>query len=283
MAIFKCEYCKNRDGSNCEKCKAHVDSNGRDEVLKRLADHYGVKYNSKILNVVKASEKVLFKDLCRVFNVPSYLANKVTTNNNLAEALENHVPADELRKMIVEIIPEMNDYDQVFDNLDYVYECADMVYGASVHASGTIISETPIEMPNNEGACHANGHYCEDLGYIKFDLLGLSNLDAIEAMEGLDVDWEASNSPEVFDYIYEKSLAFVFQFGSPVVDNMIHGVKRDAINVMSLSEITSINRPGPLGIGLNKTWVDVQNGEIKYEEEVTKIVDDLRKNGALKV
>lgn len=281
--LMKCEYCKNKDGKTCEDCKAFNSSNGRDQVIKRLASNYGIKYSSKILNIVRASEKVLFKDLCRVYNVSPSMANLVTTNDMLADCLENHLPANELlAKMSMVINDAEFHFGEVLQHLDYVYNCANMIYGASIHASGTILSEEPINIANNEGVCHANGHYCEELGYIKFDLLSLSNLDAIETLKGLDIDWDNVDR-RTLDYICEGNLDFVFQFGSPVVDEMIHGVKPEEIGILSLSEITSINRPGPLGINLNRIWVDSKNGELPMQDLVTENIKYLKGKGLLKI
>lgn len=281
--INKCDYCQNRNGKNCSSCKSRIDSAGRDEVLKRLANNYGIPYNAKILNIVKASEKVLFKDLCRYHNVQSALANKITTNDECAAALENHLPVEQLLNIFCHVEPQARSiFGFLYDDLDYVYKYAGMIYGASIHASGTILSEESINIPISEGGCHANGHYCEELGYIKFDLLSLGNLDPIEEIEGMDVEWDNIDE-KALDYIYNEDLDFVFQFGSPVVDNMIHGVSRDNINILTLSEITSTNRPGPLQIGLDRLWVKSQNGELPMQDEVTDSVKHLREKGLLKI
>lgn len=281
--LKKCDYCQNRNGKNCSSCKSRIDSAGRDQVLKRLASDYGIPYNAKILNIVKASEKVLFKDLCRYHNVQSALANKITTNDECSAALEDHLPADQLLNIFSHVDPMARDnFWFLYDDIDYVYKYAGMIYGASIHASGTILSEEPINIPISEGGCHANGHYCEELGYIKFDLLSLSNLDPIEEIEGMDVEWDNIDE-KALDYIYSEDLDFVFQFGSPVVDNMIHGVDRDKINIINLSEVTSINRPGPIGIGLNLTWVNAQNGDLPKQDIVTDNIKYLKEKGLLKI
>lgn len=297
MNLNKCEYCMNKDGTCRKNCKNNVPIAGREKVIRALEDK-GYKHHCKILNVVKASELVLFKDLARVYGVPNKDANAVTTNSELRELLKEHTPVDQLMKAIGKYIP---DADTIFapmieDIEPYVYGYSDMTYGQSIHASGTILSKEPIEMAISEDTACANGHYCKELGYIKYDLLSLSNLDAIEEIRGMIVDWN-NYDKSTLEYIAHGNMDFVFQFGSKIVDDMIHGVDESRIagetevnridSVRKLAEITSINRPGALSMRLNKTWVEVENFSEEsetyaLETEVTKNIKELKAKGLLK-
>lgn len=297
MILNKCDYCKNRDG-NCRKnCKNNVPIAGREKIIQAL-EEAGYKYHCKILNVVQASEIVLFKDLARVKGVPNKYANAVTTNSELADLMREHTPVKELMFAISKYIPDARTiFAPMIDDIEpYCYGYSDMVYGQSIHASGTILSKEPIKMAISEDTACANGHYCEELGYIKYDLLSLANLDPIEEILGIYIDWNNYDKKSL-EYIVNGNMDFVFQFGSKVVDDMIHGIPKESIvgeteadridAVRKLAEITSINRPGALSMNLNKTWVDIENfseksPEYKLEQMVTDNLKELKEMGLLK-
>jgi hypothetical protein len=161
-----------------------------------------------------------------------------------------------------------------------------MVYGSSIHASGTLLSEGRILLPIDAqtGDCHCNGHYAEDLGHIKYDLLSLNTLSPIVDTKGINIDWNtAGDDRKVIEDMQDEDLTFIFQFGSPTVDRMIQGVSKDDLDVISLSEVTSINRPGPLNINLNETWVDRKNGNVPMKNEIDAFVKKVAESGKLKL
>lgn len=286
-----CDYCENNtNGSSCENCSNRNLEAGRELCIKQMLESKGFKKAAKLRNIVRASEIVLFKDMCRVFGVHPSLANKITTNDLGKSCLEEHVDAN---KFIETVSTFLNDADvkdlikaKIPENLDYVYKCSDMVYGSSIHASGTLFSETDIALPIDSatGDCHCDGHYAEELGYIKYDLLSLAALVPITEILGINIDWnESSEDRSLIEGMQNEDLTFTFQFGSSVVDNMIRGVDKKDLDTISLSEITSINRPGPLNINLNTTWVDVKNGKIRNKEEVNELIKEMREKGILKI
>ena len=284
-----CDFCENRDGKDCESCKNNSQKAGRELVIEQMLKEKGFKSSAKLRNIVRASEIVLFKDLCRVFKVlPSSIPNKVTTNSIGEQALRDHLEKDEFVEKLKTFLTfeEIEKLMPAIENLDYVYDCANMVYGSSIHASGTLFSEEEMELPVDKetGDCHCDGHYAEELGYIKYDLLSLSALVPIENIQGMNIDWnDTVEDRELLEGLQKEDLSFTFQFGSPIVDNMIKGVNKKEIDAISLSEVTSINRPGPLSIDLNKTWVDTRNGVFENKEEIDFVIDDLRKSGILKI
>jgi len=290
VVVKLCDYCENRNGSSCANCTMRSDKAGRELCIDRMLESKGFKRAAKLRNIVRASEIVLFKDLCRVLDVPPSLPNKITTNDVGQSALEDHKPAEELIKDLETFLKpdeiEVFRSHKVFENLDYVYDCAGMVYGSSIHASGTLFAETDMDLPIDAqtGDCHCDGHYAEELGYIKYDLLSLANLVPIESILGINIDWnEDSADRSLIEGMQNEDLTFTFQFGSPIVDNMIRGVDPKDLDTISLSEITSINRPGPLNINLNQTWVDRKNGNVPMKNEINAFLNKIVEAGKLKL
>lgn len=288
--IMLCDHCLNRDGETCTTCKNNKQRAGREVCIEQMKKAKGIKSSAKLRNIVKASEIVLFKDLCRVMEVAPSIANSITTNDIGKSALEDHESAEEFIGKIKTFLQE----DQVqvlidkgvIDNLDYVYNCAGMVYGSSIHASGTLLSETDIDLPIDAetGDCHCNGHYAEELGYIKYDLLSLSALVPIEEILGINIDWnQAGDDRQVIEHMQSEDLTFVFQFGSATVDRMIQNVPKEALDTISLSEVTSLNRPGPLGIELDKAWANTKNNSMEMQDDINKLFVELKDDGLYKL
>lgn len=288
LTVKLCDYCENCDGTSCADCSNNEQEAGRELCISRMLKSKGFKRSAKLRNIVRASEIVLFKDLCRIKGVSSALANKVTTNDIGKTSLEQHMEGNDFVEQLRTFLNE-NEVQEfikcgIIENLDYVYSCAGMVYGSSIHASGTLFSEGDMDLPIDAqtGDCHCDGHYAEELGYIKYDLLSLANLVPICSILGINIDWdEESTDRNLIESMQEEDLTFTFQFGSPVVDNMIRGVKKESLDTISLSEITSINRPGPLNINLNKTWVDRKNGNIPMKNEIDAAIIKLKEDGYL--
>lgn len=286
--VMICDHCLNRDGDTCLNCKKQELVAGRDRAILRLKETGKIKDSAKLRNIVKASEIVLFKDLCRVLEIPPSIANMVTTSELGQNALEMHLPKNELKRQLSQFLnfDQLNKLDKAFENIDYVYDCAGTVYGSSIHASGTLLSEDKIEMSidSHTGDCHINGHYAEEYGYIKYDMLSLGTLMPISLIDGVKIDWDAfSDDRELMKYIHDNDLDFVFQFGSPIVSDMIQGVPEENINTITLSEVTSINRPGCLSINMNNTWKNIQNKVSPVEYNFNKALQDLRDEGILKI
>lgn len=290
QTIMICDYCENRDADTCAKCSHNSQKAGRELCIERMRETKGIKDSAKLRNIVKASEIVLFKDLCRVLGLPPALANRVTTTEAGKDSLENHDSPADFRGVISTFLTpeELNIFDSsdLYNSLDYCYECADMVYGSSIHASGTLLSEGRILLPIDAqtGDCHCNGYYAEELGHIKYDLLSLNTLSPIVDTKGINIDWNAAGDDRrVIEDMQDEDLTFIFQFGSPIVDKMIQGVSKDDLDVIALSEVTSINRPGPLNINLNETWVDRKNGNVLMKLEIDAFIKSITESGKLKL
>lgn len=242
---------------------------GSDTVAEALGDYF--KFHARVENVTQGTTLVLFKKLCAYYGLPASLANKFTTNEKGAEMLrEDEKPSrEEFVAFLNEIgvITTQNNqiWGKIYSRIDLCYRLDGIVFGKGKHASAVIMSENEANLPvaSDTGAINFNGVALESYNFIKYDLLGLDNLNPIKDIYGLDFDWNDVYDEKVWDTICSDKLEFVFQFGAAVPGQMVtEGQPR---SIEKLAEVTSINRPGPLNMGMNKLWIDIQKGDSHLE------------------
>lgn len=171
--------------------------------------------------------------------------------------------------------------------------------GVSRHAGGVIITENPrenmpiiksggqLQTPWPEGL---NFRHLEEFGFLKFDILGLGTLRMFEECikkiirkergfkhvpfemvrqwfwEKLHPDNNDLMDPKVYEHVYwNNHYAGVFQFVKKNVQDFMAQMK--PTNVIDIAIATSIFRPGPLGIGADKMYLDnrLKPQGIKYK------------------
>jgi len=124
-----------------------------------------------------------------------------------------------------------------------------------------------------------NGRYLEDLGFLKFDILGLGTLRMFEdcirkilirhhgikhpsfkqIREYFDTtlhpDNNEMNDPKVFKHVFwDHNYAGVFQFVQKNTQNFMAQMK--PTSVLDIAIATSIFRPGPLGLKADKLYLN---------------------------
>lgn len=241
---------------------------GSEILTESLKDKF--KFSARINNVVTSSTLMLFKKLCAYYDLPYQMVNKITTNDigkDMLEGLDSKPNYKDYKENIETILSANNyneDWDRVYNKLDICYRLDGLVFGFSVHASGVIMTEEWIDLPvDSKGVIDFNGDSLEDYNFIKYDLLSVDALNAVYDLYGLDVDWEDDDDSQVWDVIDEGELEFVFQLASYVPRKMV--MDGNPRSIEEIAEVNAINRPGPLGMGLDKTWIDIQNNNHEFE------------------
>jgi DNA polymerase III subunit alpha len=169
---------------------------------------------------------------------------------------------------------------------------------ASRHAGGVVVGENldqwmPLinsggvrQTPWSEGM---NVRHLEPMGFIKFDILGLASLRMLEgAIERILKRHHGMENPTFADIkdFYDKNLhpekidlddkevwenvfhkgkwAGIFQFTETGAQSFCKNAKPD--NIIDLSAITSIYRPGPLGAGVDRKYIGAKSNpeDVEY-------------------
>jgi len=121
----------------------------------------------------------------------------------------------------------------------------------------------------------------EDMGFFKFDFLGLKNLDVrqktadyILARHGREIDFDDIDytDSKVFDLICDGKLAGIFQLENSLRSIIIRSQPR-AVDEVSI--VSALGRPGPIGAGLVDQYINNKRAgsyELPYSESIRKVL-----------
>ena len=278
----------------------------------KLVEMWGEDCVAPISNWNTLQLKSLIKDISKLYNIPFTEANTVTSimiREATPEAKRKHgikagvyAPTwEEVMEFSPTLRTYLNKYPQVKTHVEGL---VGQVRSCSRHAGGVVIAENlDKNMPliNSGGVRQApwaegqNVRHLEPMGFIKFDLLGLSTLKMMEGCiehilrrhhgieeptfaqirdyyeENLHPDRMDMNNPEIYENIFHKGKwAGVFQFTEQGAQQFCVRAKPD--NIIDVSAITSIFRPGPLSAGVDADYVEAKN----HPQRISYLSDEAR-------
>ena len=249
------------------------ESASRNILVKELIDRGYFDFSGYISNEVNTTPLVLFKALAKYYQIPFYESNKISTDPKYAEMLQQKPDKKTkkpfqydgwLKQAVEDYKLQWEDvWDRVDARMQFCYDLGWIPYNASIAASGVILADGETTLPVRNGAITYNGKDLESWGYIKFDLLSVNTLNQIQYFKGLDFDWNKNDDPEVWKSMDKGDLDFVFQLSGGVPQKMCVDGEPNSIEL--ISQISAINRPGPLNLELDKAWIEIQNGTYKFE------------------
>jgi len=265
----------------------------------KLVEMWGEDCVAPISNWNTLQLKSLIKDISKLYNIPFTEVNTVTSimiREATPAAKQKHgVKAGVYAptwEEVMEFSPTLQRYLAMHPEVKtHVEGLVGQVRSCSRHAGGVVIAEDldkSMPLINSGGVRQApwaegqNVRHLEPMGFIKFDLLGLSTLKMMEGcIEHILRRHHGIEEPtfaQVRDY-YEKTLhpdildlndeevyknifhpgkwAGVFQFTEHGAQQFCAKVKPN--NIIDLSAITSIFRPGPLSAGVDADYVEAKS------------------------
>jgi len=280
-----------------------------------LIDQWGSSTVVPISNWNTLQLRSLIKDISKFYEIEFREVNDVTSKM-MAEATpiakkKHGIKAGVYTPTFEEVVEYSESLSNFFKKYPHVQSHVESLHGSyrscSRHAGGVVIGEQldrfmPLisskgvrQTPWSEGQ---NVRQLEPMGFIKFDILGLSTLRMIEdcigkilrrhhgvdnpTFEDISKYYNENLHPDVIDLddqniyknIFENGKwVGIFQFTENGAQSFAKQVKPTSI--IDISAITSIYRPGPLSAGVDKDYVEaIRNPmNIKYLhpiiEEVT--------------
>ncbi len=202
-----------------------------------------------------------------------------------------------------EFMDKMKQYPEFETALSVLFK---QMRNISRHAGGVIITDNPrsnmpiikaggqLQTPWPEGV---NFRHLEEFGFLKFDILGLGTLRMFEGCiskiikkeknlkhvpfdmvkewfyKNLHPDNNDLSDPKVYENVYWNShYAGVFQFVKKNVQDFMAEMKPSSIEDIAIA--TSIHRPGPLGIGADKMYLENRKNphSIRYKHPLLEEV-----------
>lgn len=264
-------------------------NNGKDILIDSLSKDL-FPFTGQILTEMRLTNLTAFKYLAKAFDLPFNLVNKVSTDKEVAEIYlmqeeyTGWLPG-QLAKLKISWNSKWEEFEKYlwfcyrYGGVDHGDNAKGLLWNVSVHASGVILypyEGTDILPKNSQGVTY-RGHQLEEMNYIKYDILGIKNLDPlsyfipiIEKDTGKKFNWEDNSDPETWKVFQNADTDFVFQFSSPGMKKALKTVKPS--NITKLAELNSLYRPGCINAGifdryLKDDWTEEEKVVGKFLKE----------------
>ena len=249
---------------------------GRERVIEYVTQKYGKDKVCQIITFGTLAAKNAIKAVARVMDIPFEISNKVsqlvpsTPGITIDEALE-----------------ESPDFKKVYDEDSLIKQIVDearniegLKQNTGMHAAGVIISHHPLDQivpvqyaKEGNVITEYPKEDCEKVGLLKMDFLGLKNLtiivqtlEMIKQRHGVEID--INNIPLDDEATYKMLMTGatdgVFQLESAGMKQLVKDLRPSVFE--DLGALVALFRPGPLGSGMVKDFVERKHGrqEIKY-------------------
>lgn len=266
----------------------------RDVVKDYIKDKYGYAYTCSIGTYTRMKLKTCIKDFGKVKGLSFDLTNRLTKDID-----------DQVEYTWGDLIEYASKSKLLFK---FVQENPDIVHltkyallqpkAESVHPSAVVIVPKhrvdgsngeidlwewmPVKKIDGVLVSEWEGKYIDKSGFLKEDILGLSQLDKFKNIlnlikknygEDIDVNKIPLDDENTFKYFRRGWNEDVFQFGTTGLMNYCKQVK--PTNLEDLIAMTALFRPGPMEINAHQDFSDIKNGKKKptYDlgmEEITK-------------
>ena len=234
----------------------------REAVIKYLIDKYGSERVARVCSYQTIAAKQALRDTCRAFGKPKEfidLMAKTIPSNFKGTDQSTNFTLDYAR----ENIPAFNELLKTPD-FEFIFNRAHLIEGLprqrGLHAAGIVLNETELRecIPLDYDApsfsvTQYEKDFLENQGFLKMDLLGLSNLTVIEKClekikktRGINLKMEdiPIDDPKIFELIRDGRTMGIFQLDTSAAKNAITYIKPD--NFLDIVATISLDRPGPM-------------------------------------
>jgi len=247
--------------------------NGRDDVIRYVAEKYGRENVSQIITFGTMKARAVIRDVGRSLNIPLGEVDRIAK-------LVPEGPKVSLEKAILEE-PELKRLEQGDGPAKKLLAVSRVLEGlsrhASTHASGVVISDRPLVeyLPLFKGSkdeimTQYTMDRIEQLGLIKFDFLGLKTLtvikhtlDLIKATSGtnIDIDKIPLDDPATYQLCSDGKTTGVFQLESSGMKELMRRLQPEVFE--DLIALVALYRPGPLGSNMVDDFVNGKHGKTR--------------------
>jgi DNA polymerase-3 subunit alpha len=245
----------------------------RDEVIQYCIDKYGVDRVANIVTFGRMAARNAVRDVARVLQVP------YAESDRLAKMIPppiqgRHIPLATSLKKDVDLKREYETSETAKKVFDLAMRLEGTIRSHGVHAAGVVIAPddivkfTPLEMAQKGVvATQYSMGPIEQIGLLKMDFLGLSNLTIVKnalriirKVYGADVDINSLSldDQKTFELLQRGDTTGVFQFESSGMKRYLRELKPTAFD--DIIAMGALYRPGPLSAGLTDSFIKRKNG-----------------------
>lgn len=232
-----------------------TDVGNRDAIIDYLVDKYGEERVCQIINYSYITPTVAITDVGKILGFPYNQMQKLSQKFTFDKW-------DDCMKANPNLLADNPQYADLFDIAKHL---SGRVKTVSIHAGGVGIVDTTINdyMPmkigtKGEHVIQVDKHYVEDIGIVKFDLLGVATLNLVkEIKDDLHLDpWDYDiNNPEfendrtTYELLASGKTNGVFQVESAGMKDLLVRLKPklEQLDFEVISVILALYRPDSMG------------------------------------
>lgn len=257
----------------------------RDEVIQYCVQKYGSSRVANIVTFGKMAARNAVRDVARVLQVPYGDADRMA--KMIPPPIQGrHIPLKTSLQENAELKAEYENNPVAKRVFDLATQVEGTIRSHGVHAAGVVIAPTdiveyaPLEMAQKGVvATQYSMGPVEELGLLKMDFLGLSNLTIIKNAlriikkvykKDIDINAIPLDDPKTYDLLARGDTTGVFQLESSGMKRYLKELKPTEFS--DIIAMCALYRPGPLGAGLTDSFVKRKNGEeeVRYEHPLTE-------------
>ena len=232
-----------------------TDVGNRDAIIDYLVDKYGEERVCQIINYSYITPTVAITDVGKILGFPYNQMQKLSQKFTFDKW-------DDCMKANPNLLTDNPQYADLFDIAKHL---SGRVKTVSIHAGGIGIVDTTINdyMPmkigtKGEHVIQVDKHYVEDIGIVKFDLLGVATLNLVkEIKDDLHLDpWdydinnkEFENDRPTYELLASGKTNGVFQVESAGMKDLLIRLKPklEQLDFEVISVILALYRPDSMG------------------------------------
>jgi DNA polymerase-3 subunit alpha len=266
------------------------DDRYRDKVIQYARDKYGEDRVCQIATFSTVGARAAVRDAARVLGYEYELADRISKLMpppvlGVSKSLEESLSITPELKALYDGDADARDIIDSARGLEGVFR------QTGIHAAGVVIAPGPLtdyvpvmqKGENTPLVSQWDMRRLEEVGMLKVDCLALRNLGvidmtvkAIKENSGIDID--PDNLPlddeDVFAELSRGDTMGVFQMESPGMQEMTAAVRPSSVD--DLMAIVSLYRPGPMGSGMDKMYINRKHGRepVAYPHPILENVLD---------
>lgn len=265
-----------------------IQDSRRDEVIQYCVEKYGSDRVANIVTFGKMAARNAVRDVSRVLRVPYGEADRLA--KMIPPPIQGrHIPLATSLKDNKDLENEYKTNETAKKVFDLATKLEGTIRSHGIHAAGVVIAPddivnfVPLEKAQKGViATQYSMNPVEELGLLKMDFLGLSNLTIINNAlriikkvysKEIEINSIPLDDQKTFELLQRGETTGIFQFESSGMKRYLKELKPTEFN--DLIAMGALYRPGPLTAGLTDSFVKRKNGL----EEVTYVHDKFK--GAL--
>lgn len=283
-----------------------IQDNRRDEVINYCVEKYGRDRVANIITFGQMAARNSVRDVARVLRVPYAEADRLA--KMIPPPVQGrHTPLATHLKMVPELKREYAENTQAKQVFDLAVRLEGTIRSHGVHAAGVVIAPdeivkyVPLEVAQSGAIATQYSMFpIEDLGLLKMDFLGLSNLTIIKNAlriikkvygKDIDIDKIPLDDKKTYEMLKKGETTGVFQLESAGMKRYLKQLRPTSFD--DIIAMVALYRPGPMQWiedfiarkhgqrkikyihPIMKEALESTYGVIVYQEQVMQISKDL--------